>query len=200
MAKLDKMVEAFPLNFWGVYRLPGLEMMFLHEKKMRGCLRTLFIKAFCSIYKLKQIIVETFAAMEKTCLQSGIKYRLNTFGLYWIKTYEFLTQHKGRSTLRGQKERRHWVTDFITIWSLERLWRVLLSESLTCRSLRDTLSSDQPLRSQTTHPRDTHLLLTRDRSFLGGKGAPWVPANIPLEYFLMLSSGLGSVFLIWSHM
>lgn len=64
--------------------------------------------------------------------------------------------------------------DFITIWSLERLWRVLLSESLTCKNLRATLSSEQPLRSQIIHPRDTHLLLTHDRSFLGGKRAPWI--------------------------
>lgn len=38
-----------------------------------ACVRTLFILALLAIYKLKQIIVETFATMEKGCLQSGRK-------------------------------------------------------------------------------------------------------------------------------
>lgn len=38
-----------------------------------ACVRTLFILALLVIYKLKQIIVETFATMEKGCLQSGRK-------------------------------------------------------------------------------------------------------------------------------
>lgn len=74
------------------------------------------------------------------------------------------------STLRGREERRHWLMAFTTIWSLERLGRALLSESLTCKKLRATLSREQPLRSQTIHPRDTHLLFTHDR----GQTAPWM--------------------------
>lgn len=38
-----------------------------------ACVRTLFILALLPIYKLKQIVVETFATMEKGCLQSGRK-------------------------------------------------------------------------------------------------------------------------------
>lgn len=55
----------------------------------------------------------------------------------------------------------------VTIWSLKRFWIVTLSESLTCKNLTATLT--RVARSEATHARDTYLLLTGNRFFLGGQ-------------------------------
>lgn len=70
---------------------------------------------------------------------------------------------------------------FITIWSLKRFWIVILSESLTRKNLTATLTSDQPLRSEAIHPRDTYLLLTDNRCFTGGKSSSWYSVGIFLD-------------------